>query len=319
MRKLLLINIFLTASIAVTMAQNKAVAKIDTTQITIGDQTALFLYFESKNLQNVLFPQFCDTCITGIEVVEKQEIDTAQNPKTGIYTLSQKIIITSFDSGSYVIPAFSFFTTDSTLLASTDSILLAVQTIVVDTATAFKDIKPPLTVPFTWQEIVPYVISAIALVTLIVGIIFLVRYLRKKSKKGIKSAPKIQLPAHVIALNALKMLNAEKLPEKGFNKMYYSKLSDILRNYIFNRWAINAMEMVSDEIMDTIKLQHISSQNLENLDNILRYADLVKFAKKEPVTHLITRHYENAIEFVESTKKTEEISQKENNNPILEK
>ena len=47
----------------------------------------------------------------------------------------------------------------------------------------------------------------------------------------------------------------EKLWQQGEIKQYYSELTDILRIYIENRWDIQAMEMVSSEIIESLNLQ----------------------------------------------------------------
>ena len=71
-------------------------------------------------------------------------------------------------------------------------------------------------------------------------------------------APKI--PAHVTALEKLEKLKEEKLWQQGKLKLYYSELSDITRQYIEQRFYINAMEQVTDEIMYSFRTVNINEE-----------------------------------------------------------
>src|SRR5207237_6773810 len=124
--------------------------------------------------------------------------------------------------------------------ALTEAQLISVRTIPVDTTKAIKDIKPPLDVPFTFREALPYIISAIILAILVIVI---VRLLRKKKKSPVEI--KVKVPTrrpHEIAMEALKQTEAEKLWQQGFFKRYNSNVSEIIRTYIEYRFGIYAFE-----------------------------------------------------------------------------
>jgi hypothetical protein len=284
-------------------AQNhSASAQLDSNNILIGDQVNLILRFSSNENVSAIFPAYCDTCIAGVEIVRRFPTDTLH--KENEIVLQQKWVITSFDSGTYVLPSFSFYGLDSALLAQTESLLLHVQTIPIDTALAIKDIKEPLSAPITLREIVPFIIIILLAVGVIVGIIFFIRYINKKKKPQSVQKEKPKLAAHIIALQELDRLWNKKLCQSGHVKQHYSELTDIVRTYMENRWDIMAMEMVSSEIVEALDPLHLPTDVMRKLEQTLYLADMVKFAKANPLPDENNMSYRNIVEFVETTKET---------------
>ncbi|TAL59934.1 MAG: hypothetical protein EPN85_08380 [Bacteroidetes bacterium] len=286
-----------------------ATATLDTNAILIGQQTKLTLRVDYKTDQGntkIDFPKIADTLLKEIEVVSqsKPECFIPDSSDMSIMAQSQTLIITSFDSGYYAIPPFKFIISgDSSITIETEPLLFAVNTIEIDTTVAIKDIKPPIEVPFSWKELLPYIYGGLAGVALLAGVIFLIIYLVKKQKK--KPVPKIivpVIPAHVIALEQLEKLKEEKLWQNGKYKEYHSILSDIIRQYIEKRFYINAMEQVSDEIMYAFRTIDLSEELRTKLRNILFLSDLVKFAKEVPLPNENEASWMNAYEFVIGTK-----------------
>jgi len=89
--------------------------------------------------------------------------------------------------------------------------------------------------------------------------------------------------------------------QRGQEKEYYTRLTDVVRTYIDERFLINAMEMTTDEI-----LMHIRSINdvdlvLGHLKQLLTYADYVKFAKYHPLPEENELAIGNSYLFVNQT------------------
>jgi hypothetical protein len=162
-----------------------------------------------------------------------------------------------------------------------DPISIEVRGISVDTSKDFKDIKPPLSLRLSWREVLPYLLGAIGAILLV----WAFNYIRKKRKKGEKIyQPQVpSRPAHEVALEALQNLEAEKLWQQGRVKEYHSRISDILRTYIEQSMFINAMEMTTDLILSTMQIQALNQTLKDDLQQILERADLVKFAKFQPL------------------------------------
>ena len=293
------------------LGQNVAVkAVLDTNFLMIGEQTQLHFIttYQDKNTQ-ILFPQVNDTIIKEIEVLSKSPIDTSIADANGLFSQSQSILITSFDSGYYVVPPFYFIINGDTV--ESDPLLLEVQNMEVDTANAIFDIKQPLSEPFSIKDwLKDNWVWLAAILAALIGIFFLVRYLRReKPVVEEKIIPKI--PVHEIALGKLRQLNEQQLWQNGKIKAYHSEISEILREYIEERYQVNALEETTSEIMHGLRLHQIPEELKLKLSQTLTLADLVKFAKEQPLANENENSLTNAIEFVEATKMIEP----ENTNP----
>ncbi len=104
--------------------------------------------------------------------------------------LRQVLRITSWDSGYYAIPPFTFNYKQSgdqlVHFTETDAILLGVSTLPVNMEQEIKDIKPPIEAPYTFREALPWIIGLI--LAIVVGY-FVFYYPEKEEKRrtGIQS------------------------------------------------------------------------------------------------------------------------------------
>lgn len=308
----------LLAFSVISFAQNIQVkAQLDSNKIKIGQQTEIILtvdYRTDKGEVKIKWPVYTDTLIKSVEVINKSSIDsTHPNKESDPYqwTLTQHITITSFDSGYHAIPPFQFVVNNDTTNAYlTEPLLLEVQTLSVDTAQAsIKDIKLPYDAPLSFKEIIPYLIIG----AIIIGLILLILYLFSKRKKVVtlhKKAPPI--PPHIIALKQLNEVKDQKLWQQGKTKAYYTSISDILRIYIENRFYLHALEQTTDDILKSFRSMDIEQESKSKLRQVLILADLVKFAKEQPLPNENEITLENAISFVEATAQKEEHRKEEN-------
>ncbi len=251
-----------------------------------------------------MWPVLRDTIIRHVEVAGRSKIDTLYSADKKDMILSQTYTITSFDSGSYKIPSFEFnykFLKDTNnYIAFTNELYLNVNTVVVDTTKAIKDIKLPLKAPITFRELLPYIGGGLLLVAIVLFIIYYIRK-KRKSEPLIKFKKVRIVPAHEIALQNLQKLKDDKLWQNNKVKQYYIELTDILRKYFEERFGIDALEMTTDEIMESVKSIDIADELERKLRNILVLADLVKFAKANPVSNEHDICMENAFDIVNKT------------------
>ena len=108
-------------------------------------------------------------------------------------------------------------------------------------------------------------------------------------------------PPHEAALAALSKLKEKKLWERGMEKEYFTELTEILRIYLDKRFGINAMEMTSRQIMQTLGANREVSDKRQMVRQILDMADFVKFAKVRPLPADNVAAFDNAVKFVEAT------------------
>jgi len=315
LKKLLYILFILLWSINL-FAQNVQVkATIDTNIILIGQQTNIHLsvtYPVDSGKVAIIFPNLKDTLDSAVEIVHLSKIDTTipNKDESTIFKQTQVITITSFDSGYYALPPFKFIINKDTI--GTDPLLLEVQTVAVDTSKAIYDVKKPLSEPFSILDWLKdnwiYIVGVLTFIILIIALFY---YLKNRKPKEVVKEIIPDIPAHIIALQSLEKLKEQKLWQSGKTKQYHSSISEILRDYIEKRFGVNAMEETTSEILYGLRLQSIPTDLMNELTQTLTLADLVKFAKENPLPNENESSLNKAIDFVSNTK-IEEIKPENN-------
>jgi len=171
----------------------------------------------------------------------------------------------------------------------------------------------PLTFQELWQRFLIFLKKNWWWLLLIIAAITggLIYLFRKKGINPLKIRIKPEEPPHHIALRELERIRIEKIWRQGKVKAYYTEITDVLRQYIERRYGIWAMEMTSDELLQSMDSSHklLTNEN-HKLKQILQLSDLVKFAKFEPQNHEHDLILKLAKEFVENTLIEEEAPTK---------
>jgi hypothetical protein len=276
---------------------------LDTNKTEIGERVQLKYILEKDKHDVILLPEFSDTLIEGVEVLEQASIDSV-NLKNNKVRVEQKLLITSFEEGMYYIPPQAFILKSKAL---TDTIFsqasyIEVVGVAIDTTNSIRDISASESAPIILRDFLPLFVL-MALVAIALVIVFIIR--RMKKKKGLLDSPeKPKEPAHIIAFRELDKLKAQKLWQQKQVKEYYSRLTQIIRIYIENRYGILAMEKPSSEIL--IELRNLGfgkDINLTEFENLLILADIIKFAKGDARPEENIEHIENAYKLVKDTYK----------------
>lgn len=304
------LNFVCLCSFAQQAPSVKAVFEPDT--VLIGDRFSLKVTVEKDLAQVVEFPvlqsaQFGDT----LEVQNIVALDT-------IFRDGRKLIVcqeyqmTCFEQGAYDIGRVPVMYVDKNVvdtLYAASSAAIVVNTFAIDTATmSIVDIKPLQQTPFTFKELLSYILSPTAffiwmgLIVVVVAVFVVLKY-RKRAKQEDK---KDLEPPHVRAIRELEQIEAEKLWQNGKHKLYYTRLTDVVREYIEDRYGISAMEMTSQELMQALKSINLSDRDRKRLEMLLPLSDLVKFAKWNTSADENSDAYNCAYYFVEDTKEVEE-------------
>ena len=279
--------------------------------VLIADQ--IFYGFSLNGIEEgtqFAFPVIKDTLMTGIEVVEPWRMDTVKfvkgkKDKPGRLDLRGGLTITSFDEGIYILPplAVQRLSTDGVL----DTLVfepqrLEVKTMPVDTTTFQPhDIKGQIRYPITFKELLPWILGTLAVAALIaLSVWLIVRYRRRNNPEYIKMDP-----PHIIALRELDKYRGNKLwvPEK--QKIFYSGITDALREYMAARYGISAMEMTTAEIFKDMKQTDAPEELLAEMKELFERADFVKFAKFTASDEENAYALPVAVRFVTSTYQTD--------------
>lgn len=283
---------------------SSALATLEKPGILIGDQIKLELTLTAPAGSKIQWPMLLDTIAQNVEILKKSGIDTVSSDKEK-FTLKQVLTITSFDSGAFVIHPILFKFNQgkdtTTYFAQTLPVTLDVQTVQTDQAKDIKPIKPPLKAPVTFREVLPWILIILAILGLAALVYF---YLKRKKVQPpvVHTRLSTAVPPYEAAIDALEALKSKKLWQAGQVKEYYSELTEIVREYIELRYPVRAMEMTSAEIYDALKKVDLMASSRDKLNQILLLADLVKFAKEQPLPLENEQSLDRTFEFVRETK-----------------
>lgn len=296
-------------------------ARVEPDSIGIGDRFDVVIDVDRDLVQVVEFPTFNPPPQSGLEVVESHPVDTLRRDGRHL-SLRKRYTLAAFEEGKWNLGHPAVLYADKNIvdtLWARDSLYLQVATFQIDsTSQSIYDVKPQWNLPFRFGEVSGYAKwGALALVLLLAAAYALKRYLESRGKRlGDLFRPSPPQPPHVVAIKALEALHHQKLWQNNKHKQYYSALTDILRTYVAARWGFGAMEMTSDEIIETMRAEELPDKARMDLTAILRDADLVKFAKATPEAEQNEADYLKAYYFVEETKVAETEEETEGQEPV---
>ena len=264
--------------------------EIDTTNIRIGEQFNLQISVDE--IQNVIIPKLE---LKGLEIIDSTKIDTIKN------SLIRRYVLTGFDSGSFYIPQQQIFVKNQAFL--TDSLLVNVATIAIDTTKVKKfPIKSIKSEPYTFDDFKIYIYLLMAALAIISFWIYW--FVIRKQKENEEEATYKALPPYEEAIYRLNELDEKLLWQNNKIKEYYSELTEIIRGYIERELKVPALENTTDEVLDMLKdfkdseTIQTSKETLKKLKELLREADLVKFAKSKPLANEIEEDRKDAEEII---------------------
>jgi hypothetical protein len=266
--------------ISTSLFAQKVTTSIDSTKKKIGAEFKLTLKTDVDTLSKVKFPNA--KFFGALEVIQSYKIDTVKNGAR--YELIKKYGLTQFDSGKYTIPRIPVLINGKPSFS--DSIKVEVNDVKVDTLKQkmydIKDIAKVESPLGSWWIFL--------LILLAIGVIgyFVYKFIKKR-----QSQPKVEAIVYTSpiekATSLLQQLEKKELWQKGEIKNYYSELTDIARNYIEEEIHIPAMESTTSELIEGLRKAakqqklKLSNETVENLEKVLKQADLVKFAKVKPL------------------------------------
>ena len=278
--------------------------------IGIGDRFTYSIEVEKDLVQTVIFPNFAASAGEQFELIEDVPIDTLERDGRRL-KLRKSFRLAAFQEGvQRILPQVMY--ADKNIidtLYGEDTLSLLVTTFEIDsTSHSIFDIKPQKTLPFRFGEISGYLMwSLVALVVLAIGLYVAYRIMRHYGKRlSDIFHPAPPMPPHEEAFRALERLYVLRLCQHDKHKLYYSTLTDILRRYIAARFEVGAMEMTSDEIIAAMRDVELPKKAAMDMADVLRAADLVKFAKAIPESDENEASYQAVWDFVELTKPVEE-------------
>ena len=251
-----------------------------TKNIKIGEQIEYKISVQAPADAAVVFPE--GQTFGALEMVKTNPTDTLK--EAGKFRLEKAYYLTQFDEGKYTIPQQKIQISHKDFY--TDSLLVEVHNVAVDTLKQpLYDAKPiaEVTSPSS-SHLWLWIVGIVALLLTAAALYFFV--FRKKKLSAEEERKK--LPPFERAIQDLKDLQNSKYLIESQHKAYYTRLTDIVKEYLEDEVHILAKESTTDELLAKINdLQqtgklHLSAETISNLKRVLQNADLVKFAKSKP-------------------------------------
>ena len=251
---------------------------LEPAQIAVGDRVRLTIQVHHDATASVIWPE--PESLAPFEVLERRvheprvEGERAQS--------SAELVLTAFELGDLELPAVEIEVVDAdgdAVLLETDPAPVTVASVGLDEGGDIRVIKGPLDIPLNVLTLLPWLVAML----LLAGIVFrLWRRARERKPDSILAPAEPPRPAHEIAYEALRTLEAERLPDKGAIKTFHIRASDIVRAYAEGRFGVDALEMTTREVLDGLRSHDVDEAVLGDFRQLLERCDLVKFAKDRP-------------------------------------
>ena len=253
-------------------------SKIDTLTIKVGEEIKYEFSFTLDSIEkselefSKINPPF--------EIIEEFELDTLIIKNK--YRFTKRYSLTSFEPGSFSI--INPLKIVDQIVKKGDSIIVNVSNVKVDTVSKkFFDIKNIISVDRNnegwWKKY--FLFFSIAIILFLISLLY-------KNSNFFKSSEEVITPPLEKAIKALKQLELKDLNNQLDYKLYYSKLTEIVKGYFEEEIKVDALESTTNELIEKLELLKdagqlaISKETLNNFKSVLATADLVKFAKSNP-------------------------------------
>jgi hypothetical protein len=305
MRNLLFVIAVLPHALAAQTWSEGVHVALDTTELRIGEQVTLTMalhYRTDGGMPSIQWPMIGDTLSAHLEVVKDSGVDTlVVRDVANAFVQQRALHLTSFDTGYWAIPPFRFSMNGAVL--ESNAMLLHVQGVALDSTLTARDIKGIHELPFSlsyWLgEHLAWIAGGVAIIALAALILWLI--LRKRKAGPAIEVPVVEIPLHQRTLAALDRLEKQRLWQNGEHKAYHSRITELLRAYIEDRYRVPALESTTDELLQELKVSALSVDQRGQLGNMLRLADMVKFAKAMPSPVENEQMMSGAVRFVQET------------------
>lgn len=274
-------------------------ASTDTSSYMVGDYITYTIEIRHDKYFAVYVPSIKDS----IKVLDFIRALPVEKKNVGENVVEyHKFIFSKYDSGKVTIPplqiAYTKYQSGNKIFINTNPVSIVVHTLPVNTQEDIKDVKEPVKLPPNWLLIAIIILLAAGI---LIGSYFLYKYYKKKKEGVVESIPEIKIPPYEVALNQLHLLEEKKLWQQGFIKEYHSEITEIIRKYFEERFNFRALEMTSAEILAVLSYLDDGKLILETANKFFSNADLVKFAKFQPIPTVNDEMMSQAFQIVNET------------------
>jgi hypothetical protein len=318
MKKQLLIPVvllLLLLSAAVTWAQSPVNATLtaNSSEATVGDPIPLTLTVTHPAGYRIIVPELDGEW--GDFVVADQSQPTTVDNEDGTQTTSMTIDGRLFAPGEYTTPSLTISVTDGAGNLSgvvVPPATVNIISVLVEGDTQLRDIKPQAELPYT--PILPWVVGGLALAA--VGLFAFV-WMRRRARGRL--APVDNRLPHEVAMDELAHIESLNLPAEGRYKEHYTLISNCVRRYMEQTWAIPVLERTTAEIQASLRAADVPADVRRLFLSFLDESDLVKFSTFTPDALSASQLLGQARLIVAATRPlaAEETPARENEQPVM--
>ncbi|HTY07839.1 MAG TPA: hypothetical protein VMF29_01615 [Candidatus Edwardsbacteria bacterium] len=269
--------------------------------LTVGDRFTVLYTVSCPNSAKVAGP-LADSL--GPFLVVDQKIKTTAHQ--GYNDHSYRVTFAGFRTGDLVLPPLRFLVQSGarTDTLAADSLRIAIASVltveqVVNKVKTKKlaiqeinDIKPAIAFPNYWLLLVPAALALLAMAAYL-------GYVLARKLRRIRELAAAPPPPWDEALAALDELPVKEWLAQGQFQRYYYSLSEITKRYLERRFAFNAVEQTTTEIVSAMKREKTPLR--EEFGGFLTRADMVKYAKFVPPAAEAPLAIEQVRELVQRT------------------
>ncbi len=249
---------------------------LDTAVVQVGDRLRLTIEVTHAETERVVWPD--SLAIAPFEVLGARVGESVTSGDR--ITSSLELTLTAFELGNLVIPSFDVtIEGDSVRPLATDGWTVTVASVGLDEGGDVRDVKGPMTMPRNWWLLWPWVVGSLLVVAL--GWWLYRRHRLRERPATVAPFVPARSP-HEVALEALETLETARLLDRGEYKEHYIRVADIFRTYVAGRFGIDALEMVTDDVVRRLADEGLDREIVESAHVFLESCDLVKFAKHTP-------------------------------------
>ncbi|MCH2224361.1 MAG: hypothetical protein MK066_06280 [Crocinitomicaceae bacterium] len=284
--------------------------------ILIGQPTVITLTIEAETQDSIFFRQKQST----LEARSKSssgslsnegaefEIIASFNDTTIFHsngkTWKGEYIVTTWDSGHFIIPGQDVLINDSTFtfkeLQIRGLLVDAIEDIdLYDIRENYAEIPPK---PFSFSDFLKnnWWWLIIILLIAVISAIVLRRKQIAREEEALANAPR-PMTLKERTIMAIEALEDERLWEQDKLKKHFVELSYILRSYLTSRYSISLLEKTTYETKILLTKKGLNEDTVTVIGKLLSQADMVKFAKSKPDELAILRQSTLAKQIIAET------------------
>ncbi len=273
---------------------------VDRDTIRVGDPIVLSLRLDSQLSEDVRFPEFPGedgSPFSLLEIFPPEEI-----VEGGVKSRTLRLKITAWETGDFEIPSLEPIGGGE----PSTSIAVTVLSVGLDETGELRNVKDPLALTRNWfLTLLPW--AALALLAALVTWLILRRRRREILPDPVFTRVDLR-PAHLIAREAIDSLEQEWTDEleneNGDRRVYFFRISQVVREYIRDRFALAAPERTTREIMREIKNERIATESTGLLRELLADCDTIKYRGHEGEVELFDSVIDRSRRFVEGTRES---------------